>query len=78
MGLDYPTATEPIMFIEIHDYIAQKRQDARDAYDYARSVGTSEPTEADLDLFLEFTNGNVFSVSQTERDQIVFEIINAK
>ena len=63
------------MFIEIHDYIAQKRQDARDAYDYARAVGTPEPTKADLDLFLELTNGDVFSVSQDERDQIVFNII---
>ena len=66
------------MFIEIHDYIAQKRQDARDAYDYARAIGTPEPTEADIDLFLERTNGDVFSVSQDERDQIVCDIIKAK
>jgi len=66
------------MFIEIHDYIAQKRQDARDAYDYARAIGTPEPTEADINLFLERTNGDVFSVSQDERDQIVYDIINAK
>jgi hypothetical protein len=66
------------MFIEIHDYIAQKRQDARDAYDYARAVGTPEPSEEQINLFLELTNGDVFSVSQTERDQIVFDIINAK
>ena len=66
------------MFIEIHDYIAQKRQDARDAYDYARAIGTPEPTEADIDLFLERTNGDVFSVSQEERDQIVYDIITAK
>lgn len=66
------------MFIEIHDYIALKRQDARDAYDYARSIGTPEPTEADIDLFLERTNGDVFSVTQEERDQIVYDIINAK
>jgi len=64
------------MFIEIHAYIAQKRQDARDAYDYARAVGTPEPTNADLDLFLELTNGDVFSVSQDERDQIVYNIIH--
>jgi hypothetical protein len=66
------------MFIEIHDYIALKRQDARDAYDYARWIGAPEPTEADIDLFLERTNGDVFSVSQDERDQIVYDIINAK
>jgi len=66
------------MFIEIHDYLAQKRQDARDAYDYARSIGTPEPTKADIDMFLELTNGNVFSITQEERDQIVFDIINAK
>lgn len=66
------------MFIEIHEYIALKRQDARDAYDYARSIGTPEPTEADIDLFLDRTNGDVFSVTQEERDQIVYDIINAK
>ena len=66
------------MFIKIHDYLAQKRQDARDAYNYARSIGTPEPTKADIDTFLELTNGNVFSVTQDERDQIVFDIINAK
>lgn len=66
------------MFIEIHEYIALKRQDARDAYDYARSIGTPEPTEADIDLFLERTNGDVFSVTQEERDQIVYDIIHAK
>lgn len=66
------------MFIEIHEYIALKRQDARDAYDYARAIGTPEPTEADIDLFLERTNGDVFSVTQEERDQIVYDIINAK
>ena len=66
------------MFIEVHAYIAQKRQDAREAYDYARAIGTPEPTNADLDKFLELTNGDVFSVSQDERDQIVFNIINAK
>lgn len=66
------------MFIEIHAYIALKRQDAREAYDYARAIGTPEPTEADIDLFLERTNGDVFSVTQDERDQIVYDIINAK
>ena len=66
------------MFIEIHDYIAQKRQDARDAYDYARWIGTPEPTMADLDKFLEMTDGDVFSVTQEERDQIVYDIITAK
>lgn len=64
------------MFIEVHAYIAQKRQDAREAYDYARAIGTPEPTNADLDLFLELTNGDVFSVSQDERDQIVYNIIH--
>jgi hypothetical protein len=54
------------------------RQDALDAYDYARWIGTPEPTEADLDLFLELTNGDVFSVSQAERDQIVYDIITTK
>jgi hypothetical protein len=53
-------------------------QDIIDAYDYARAVGTPEPTKADLDLFIERTNGDVFSVTQEERDQIVFDIINAK
>jgi hypothetical protein len=66
------------MFIEIHDYIAQKRQDARDAYDYCRWIGTPKPTKADIDLFLERTNGDVFSVTQEERDQIVYDIITAK
>lgn len=66
------------MFIEIHEYIAQKRQDARDAYDYARAIGTPEPTEADIDLFLDRTNGDVFSVTQDERDQIVYDIIHGK
>ena len=56
--------------------IAQKRQDAREAYDYARAIGNPEPTNADLDLFLELTNGDVFSVSQDERDQIVYNIIH--
>lgn len=56
--------------------MTDQRQDARDAYDYARAIGTPEPTDADLDLFLELTNGDVFSVSQNERDQIVFNIIN--
>ena len=64
------------MFIEVHTYIAQKRQDAREAYDYARAIGTPEPTNADIDLFLELTNGDVFSVSQDERDQIVYNIIH--
>lgn len=64
------------MFIEIHEYIAKKRQDARDAYDYARAIGTPEPTDADIDLFLERTNGDVFSVTQEERDQIVYNIIH--
>jgi hypothetical protein len=64
------------MFIEVHAYIAQKRQDAREAYDYARAIGTPEPTNADLNLFLELTNGDVFSVSQDERDQIVYNIIH--
>ena len=54
------------------------RQDARDAYDYARWIGTPEPTEADIDLFIERANGDVFSVTQEERDQIVYDIINAK
>ena len=66
------------MFIEIHDYIAMKRQDARDAYDYSRWIGTPEPTKADLDKFLEMTDGDVFSVTQEERDQIVYDIITAK
>ena len=51
------------------------RQDARDAYDYSRAIGTPEPSEEQIDLFLELTNGDVFSVSQEERDQIVFNII---
>ena len=63
------------MFIEIHDCLAQKRQDAREAYDYSRWIGTPEPSEEQIDLFLELTNGDVFSVSQDERDQIVFNII---
>lgn len=61
--------TEPTMTNDI------TRQDARDAYDYSRAIGTPEPSEEQIDLFLELTNGDVFSVSQEERDQIVFNII---
>lgn len=54
------------------------RQDARDAYDYSRWIGTPEPTEEQISLFLEMTNGDVFSVSQDKRDQIVYSIITGE
>ena len=70
MGLDYPTAMEPPM--------TTTRQDAFDAYDYARWIGTPAPTEADIDLFIEMAGGDIFAITQEERDQIVYDIINAK
>jgi hypothetical protein len=54
------------------------RQDAFDAYDYARWIGTPEPTEADIDLFIEIAGGDVLAITQEERDQIVYDIITAK
>jgi hypothetical protein len=54
------------------------RQDAFDAYDYARWIGTPAPTEADIDLFIEMAGGDVLAITQEERDQIVYDIINAK
>ena len=70
------------MFIEIHDYLAQKRQDAREAYDYARAVGTPEPTLSDIQLFMDTVyeqhGVGVLDITQEQRDQIVFNIINAK
>lgn len=52
------------------------RQDLRDAFDYARAIGTREPTEADLDLFVELAGGDIWAISQARRDDIVFDILN--
>jgi hypothetical protein len=54
------------------------RQDAYDAYYYAQWIGTPEPTEADIDLFIEMAGGDVLAITQEERDQIVYDIITAK
>jgi len=51
------------------------RQDIRDAFDYSRPVGSREPTEADLDHFVELAHDwwrkGVYEISQDKRDEIV-------
>jgi len=63
------------MWIELNDYLAQQRQYLRDAFDYARPAGSREPTEADLDRFVELAHDwwrkSVSEISQDQQDEIV-------
>lgn len=57
-------------------------QDLIDAYDYARWIGTPEPTKADIAKFVELAydwyRKPVLDLSQELRDQIVYFIIKGE